>query len=147
MIALCLLLFGHPAPSLDRVRGLYERCMISEDSCKVLLDLLKDYDEGNGPLLAGYRAGATMVMAKYALSPFTKWKCFCKGRDLLERSVAADGQDVELIFIRYSIQQNCPWFLHYRQSLDKDKMFIETNLYRVSDQAMKAKIKNYLAGN
>ena len=147
MIVLCFLLFGHPAPSLDRVRGLYEHCMISEDSCKTLLGLLKNYDERNGPLLAGYRAGATMVMAKYVFSPWTKWKFFCQGRDLLERSIVADSLDIELIFIRYSIQQNCPWFLHYRQSAEKDKKFIETNLERINDPAMKASIRSYLNRN
>jgi hypothetical protein len=144
MILLCFLFFGHPEPSLARVRGLYKQCVVSEDSCKALLVLLKECDQSNEPLLAGYRAGATMMMAKYSFSPWTKWRCFCQGRDLLERSVAADGQNVELIFIRYSVQQHCPWFLHYRQSVQKDRNFIDANLEKLNDLALKKEITEYL---
>jgi hypothetical protein len=144
MMLLCLLLIGDPVPSLDRVRALYGQCMINEDSCKVLSALLKVYDERNAPLLAGYRAAATMVMAKYTFNPLVRWKYFRQGRDLLERSVAVDGRDVELIFIRYSIQQNCPGFLHYRQWIEQDRKFIESNVDRISDPEMRRTIKRYL---
>jgi hypothetical protein len=135
---------AHTEPPLARVRGLYQQCMISRDSCIALLSLLSEYDEGNGPLLAGYRAAGTMVMAKYAVGPWAKWKCFCQGRDLLERCVAGGRKDIELIFIRYCIQSNCPWFLNYRQSLAQDRKFIEANLDRVGDPVLKRTIGNYM---
>jgi len=52
------------APAINEVRKLYEKAATDEKTCKQLIDLLAPYHEKNNPLLYGYKAVATMLMAK-----------------------------------------------------------------------------------
>lgn len=111
-------------PSIEEVRSLYRQAVKEEKECKELIDLLAPYNENNDPLLLGYKAGATMLMAKHALSPFSKLSYFKKGRKLLQKAIDADKENIELRFLRFGIQTNAPSFLGYKDSIEEDKLFL-----------------------
>lgn len=142
-----LLFFSVPAfaetPSLAEVRSLYSKAANDEKACKKLIEWLEPYHEKNNPLLFGYRAGGTMMMANYVFNPFSKLNYFNKGKKMLHRAITADRQNVELRFIRFGVQTNAPSFLGYNNYVERDKIFLTQSIPTISDQNLKNMIVNY----
>lgn len=148
-LIMCLLVFfsgSYPAndPSVGSVRLKFHNSMSSERICKALITQLGPYNEKNNPLLMGYRAGATMLMAKHSLNPFNKLSYFKKGKTMLEKAIQAENNNVELRFLRYTIQTNVPSFLGYSSELIKDRSFLQQSVAGVRDAELKKIITAYL---
>ena len=95
-------------------------------------------------MLFGYRGGATMLMAKHAFNPFSKLSYFKKGKLMLESAINADHTNVELRFLRYTIQTNVPGFLNYNSDKNLDRTFISQSLPKLKDQELKKIISEFL---
>lgn len=140
----CFLVMPTTSPTLHDVRIMYHEAANNDDACKKLVAILKPYDEKSDPVLYGYRASATMMMAKYVFSPFSKISYFRKGRDMLQRAVKADDQNIELRFLRFAVQTNLPFFLGYKDHIDADKIFILKGLTAIEDPVLKSNIDKFM---
>ena len=129
---------------VENARHLLTCSILSEDSCLKLVNELKTFDEKNNPVLAGYRACATMIRAKYTLNPYRKLAWFSEGRYLLERCIDMENQNAELRFLRFSVQCNAPFFLMYRNSLNSDKIFLMNSIDRLNDAQLRQLIISFL---
>ncbi|MEJ7693739.1 hypothetical protein [Daejeonella sp.] len=134
-------------PTAHSVRIKFHKSTSSEKTCKDLIKQLEPYNEKNNPLLLGYKGGATMLMAKHAFNPFSKLSYFKKGKGMLEKAIQVDNNNVELRFLRYTIQTNVPLFLGYNGDLVKDKQFLHQSVARVKDAELKKIITYYLKQN
>jgi hypothetical protein len=85
-----------------------------------------------------------MLMAKHAFNPFSKLSYFKKGKLMLESAIKADQTNVELRFLRYTIQTNVPGFLNYSSDKNLDRTFITQSLARLKDQELKKIISEFL---
>ena len=117
----------------------------NEEACTKMISLLAPFNETNNPLLFGYRGGATMLMAKHAFNPFSKLSYFKKGKLMLESAINADQTNVELRFLRYTIQTNVPGFLNYNSDKNLDRTFISQSLPKLKDQELKKIISEFLS--
>lgn len=116
----------------------------NEEACTKMISLLAPFNETNNPLLFGYRGGATMLMAKHAFNPFSKLSYFKKGKLMLKSAINADQTNVELRFLRYTIQTNVPGFLNYNSDKNLDRTFISQSLPKLKDQELKKIISEFL---
>ena len=132
------------APSISCIRSLFEQANTQKSSCIKLIKLLEPYNETYFPILMGYKACGTMMMAKYVPNPFSKLLHFRKGKKMLETVIAANDKIVELRFLRYSIQTNAPSFLGYNNHIAEDKMFLEKAVPFLTDAVLRNKIYAYL---
>lgn len=131
-------------PSLSEIRVKFHNSTTNEKECKDLIALLSPYNEKNNPLLFGYRGGATMIMAKYVFNPFSKLSYFKKGRDMIEKAIQKDKNNVELRFLRYTIQTNVPSFLGYNDHIKSDRLFLSASISSIKDSSLKKIIISYL---
>lgn len=111
-------------PSLKQVRNIYCDSESNRKSCLKMISVLKNYNETNNPVFAGYRACATMMLARFNFNPLNKWYNFREGRGLLEKCISANHENIELRFLRFLVQSNAPGFLGYNTSLAEDKALI-----------------------
>lgn len=128
----------------ENVRSLYKASAANKDSCMKLIGLLTHFDEENNSLMAGYRACATMMMAGHVINPFSKFSYFRKGRELLEKCIQNDSDNIELRFLRFSVQTNLPGFLNYNRSIKEDKQVLLDTILQVPDVKLKKFIINFL---
>ena len=63
---------------------------------------------------------------------------------MLEKAIEFDQKNVELRFLRYTIQTNVPSFLNYSEDKERDKLFLVQSLNSLKDQKLKNIISNYL---
>jgi hypothetical protein len=131
-------------PFVTKIRALYQDAAKNESSCKKLLSIIDSHNEKNNALLSGYKAAATMLMAKHCLSPISKLSYFSKGKDLLEQTINANKYNIELIFLRFALQTNIPFFLGYKTSIDSDKSFLLKHYYKIEDSQLKHWLVSFL---
>jgi hypothetical protein len=144
LVAFLVLSQSERDPSIGFVRTKFHNATSSEKICKDLIKLLEPYSEKNKPLFLGYKGGATMLMAKHVINPISKFSYFKKGRNMLENAIKADNSNVELRFLRYTIQNNVPSFLGYNGQLAKDELFLKQSVGNVRDAELKKIITYYL---
>lgn len=149
MITFLLILFAHltsvaSEPNIKSIRLKFHNSTSSEEVCKDLIKQLEPYNERNSPLLLGYKGGATMIMAKHSFNPFSKMSYFKNGKTILEKAIQADNNNVELRFLRYTIQTNVPSFLGYSSQIEKDQSFLKQSVSGLKDAELKKIITSYL---
>lgn len=131
-------------PPIGEIRALYEKAVTDEASCNKLVKILSPYNEENNPLYAGYKASAIMMMAKHAFNPFSKMSYFKKGKNILEKAIKADGNNIELRFLRFNAQTHMPSFLGYNGDIENDKNFLVASFSSIKDAELKAFLLPYL---
>jgi len=130
--------------SLNEVRILYQRSPDEKKSCVKLITYLQSYNEKNNPTLAGYKACATMVMAKFSFNPINKLSNFIDGKNLLEKCIKADNKNIELRLLRFTVQNKSPSFLGYKDSITEDKIFLINSISRINDTQLKEFVISFL---
>ncbi|MCB2221798.1 MAG: hypothetical protein KQI35_15495 [Bacteroidetes bacterium] len=93
-------------------------------------ELTKTLDEPfvvNDAVLMAYKGAALTTMANCKKMPTGKLSVFNKGKDWIEKAVVLDPENIEVRFIRFTVQTNVPEFLKY-DDRESDKKFILENL-------------------
>ena len=132
-------------PSTSEVRILYQKAAVNEEDCTKLIELLSSPNQNFSPFYVGYKGCATMIEAKYKLNPWSKYSYFNKGRKLLEEAITKDKENIELRFLRFTIQTKAPSFLGYSKNIEDDKAAILRDLNKVTDRSLKLLIISFLS--
>jgi hypothetical protein len=85
-----------------------------------------------------------MMMAKYVFNPYTKLSNFNRGKTLLENCIATGKENVELRYLRFTVQVNAPAFLGYKDNIQSDKTFLVNSLSALNDSELKQMIVSSL---
>jgi len=148
LLFLLLLIVGTKSyayiPSQSEIRILYQQATTKEEACQKLISILQSYSESSNPLLAGYKASATMMMANYVFNPFRKMSYFSKGKNLLEKSIKKQKDNIELRFLRFAVQTSIPSFLGYGSSIEQDKLVLINAVSKLKDLQLKQLIISFL---
>lgn len=80
--------------------------------------------ESAKPIVIGFKAMSELVLCKHVFNPISKLSHFHSGKDLLEKAISIDKDNVELRFYRYCTQLNVPGILNYSSNLNEDKKML-----------------------
>jgi len=137
----------HAQSELSKMRSMYLIASNSKASCELFKKECDKLESSSITTIQGYRACSKMMIAKYFMNPLTKLTEFKQGKLQLERCIQKDPNNIELIYIRYSIQTHVPSFLGYTSDLDQDKQKLKQASTTISDLELKKNILAYLAQN
>lgn len=143
---LCILLvsFVASAQDLKEIRLQYpEAVNSSEITSKIDGKLSKVNSEGT-PVLLAYKGAVLTLKAKFSKNRKDKKEFFKDGVSLIENAVKADGSNIEIRYIRLSVQENSPRFLGYHKNIEEDKDFILKNYPNISSKGLKEIVKDYV---
>jgi len=131
------------SPNISYFRKLFAESSTNEMMAKVLL---QDGDKYSSQSIVynGYYGAGKMIMAKYYLNPYSKLSSFSEGKSILESSIEKDTANVELRYLRLTIQNNAPSFLGYKSKVDDDRNFLTSSLSKLKDEELKTIISKYL---
>jgi hypothetical protein len=131
---------------MHQIRDLYLLAPGGKKSAVQLNKLMIQVDTATAdPLLVCYKGANEMLQAKYTANPIVKFEKFVKGKELIKKAFVRDTLNLEMRFIRFTIQSNLPAFLSYRNELNKDKQFLMDNTRYSRDPELKGIILRYLA--
>ncbi|TAE84391.1 MAG: hypothetical protein EAY81_07635 [Bacteroidetes bacterium] len=133
--------------STERVVSLQQARLVFENAAKneqIAADFLTKVTFPPNNILLGYKGAVTMIMAKHAFSPLKKLEYFNLGRAFLDQALKTEPNNIELRYLRFSIQCNSPSFLGYHNEKKSDKVVLLQEISRVTDAELKRKITQYL---
>ena len=132
------------AQDLKTIRSQYPNAVESADiTSKLDGELAKVNFSGNTVLIA-YKGAVSTLKAKFTKKKSDKKDYFKEGIFLLESAVKIDPSNIEIRYIRLSVQENSPKFLGYHKNLKEDKEFILSNMADISSKELKNTIKDFV---
>jgi hypothetical protein len=109
--------------TIDSLRYLYFDEWVDECGAEKLVEYTEGLPSDAKPVFQAYRGAGLATTANCTSWPLAKMSRFRDGKALLEDAVEEVPQNLEVRFIRYTIQKNIPGFLNY-DNLEEDRKFI-----------------------
>ncbi len=109
------------------LRREYLQAVEDEKKTNALLDMLEK-ENSPEPLLIGYKGALEALKAKHAFNPYTKMNYLRKSQKTFEQAISGNPADIELRFLRFSVQHYLPGFLGASKNLDEDRQAIMQNI-------------------
>ncbi|HTO14373.1 MAG TPA: hypothetical protein VLZ83_01310 [Edaphocola sp.] len=124
MVSSFILLTSFNYSDLEVVRSNYNKLVSDKVMCEKMIDELVKTKE-QSPVYLAYLGAAQTIWANHVFSPINKLNTFKKGRENIEKAIGRSPNNVEIRFIRLSVQKNAPSFLGYKSNIQQDTEFIE----------------------
>ncbi|MCW3085194.1 MAG: hypothetical protein JWP12_2560 [Bacteroidetes bacterium] len=129
--------------SIETLRKDYYKLNTDSATCTKLYNKLSKNNSTDN-LINGYKGAITASMANHVKNKEEKIKLFTAGKKLIEQSIKSDSANVELRFLRFTIQTNCPKALGYYKQIDPDKKYIISHFASLKNTDLRHKIAEYL---
>jgi hypothetical protein len=129
--------------NIEKIRRLYLQSSNNYSKLDSLNYSLSNYKKTNN-LMSAYYGVNLILKSKYLKNPFKKLEYFEKGREILEDAIIKEPDNIELIFLRYTVQKKTPSILMYKKDIEEDYQFIKSELDSTKDQRLKKYISQTL---
>ena len=100
------------------------------------------------PVLFAYYGSAQALKSRYSFNPYNKIKYLNEGRKTLARAVAKSPDDLEIRFLRFSLEHYIPAFLGMSDNLDIDRkkiiLLIKKKQYGAVDKSLLKNLISFL---
>jgi hypothetical protein len=143
LLIVSILITPGESKTLVSLRKLYSEAATKKESFKEFKSILEKNTD-NTAILNGYRGCSLMLEANYLNNPISKLNYFNKGKDILEKSIKSDSENIELRYLRFTIQSNAPSILGYTSDIKSDKKFLLKNWNNISDLTLKNNVISFL---
>lgn len=128
---------------IDEARINYDKVITDKVLCKKMISELEKIKNDSAINLA-YLGGYKTIWANHVFSPIAKLSSFKNGKINIEQAVNLEPNNVEIRFIRLSVQKNAPAFLGYKSNVKEDEEFIRKNRKTVSSEIVNKNIDTLL---
>lgn len=143
LMIVSMLLSTSENKTLSSLRKLYSEAAVKKESFDEFKTLLNKSTD-NTAVLNGYRGCSLMIEANYVVNPITKLNYFNKGKEILEKAIQEEKENVELRYLRFTIQSKAPAILGYSGHLKADKEFLLKKVKTLSDATLKNSVISFL---
>jgi hypothetical protein len=133
------------AEKLSEIRHLYGTVADNTDKDALLATLAEQLPAETEPLRLAYRAVGEALKARHTWLPWEKLAYYKTAMQMFEQALAYQPAEIEVRFLRYTIQQNTPSLLGLGTDMEDDKRTILYNIVNsATDLYMKQSIANHL---
>lgn len=141
---LFLVSFLAQSQDLKTIRTQYPKAVESAEITAKLDGELANINSSNKPVLIAYKGAVLTLQAKFAQKNSDKKEFFKQGVSLIESAVSAESSNIELRYIRLSVQENAPKFLGYHKNIEEDKKFILKHAGSISSAELEEIVKDFV---
>ena len=128
---------------LNEVRTSYSKAVLDKKLCKKMIEELELSKEKSVIALA-YLGAYQTIWANHVFNPLSKLATFKKGKNNIELAISKEPENVEIRYIRFSVQKNAPSFLGYNSHLKEDKDFLVKNKKNINSDFVQKNIETLL---
>lgn len=132
------------AQDLNEIRSEYPKAVQNAETTMKLDGELAKVNSSNKAVLLAYKGAVSTVKAKFATKKSEKKDFFKEGVSIIESAVKAESSNIEIRYIRMSVQENSPKFLGYHKNIEEDKEFILKNYASISSAELKQIVKDFV---
>jgi hypothetical protein len=108
------------AANLEQIREDYIAAISDSDKADKLCNQLQEVKNPSALIMA-YLGSVQAIKAKHAWNPVNKMSYLKQGFDTIDKAVKKDPNQLEVRFLRFSLQYYVPSFLGYSKNLINDK--------------------------
>ncbi|RLD81390.1 MAG: hypothetical protein DRJ07_09325 [Bacteroidetes bacterium] len=130
--------------NIVEVRKNYKDAVTSQSKVDSFNESLKNVTKNDDKRLVAYKGAAIALAARYLKGAKQKSETFKSGVELVEFAIDKKPLDLEVRFVRLSIQQNSPKFLGYNKEIEGDKNYILTNYNTIRSKEFKKYLGSYI---
>jgi hypothetical protein len=123
--------------SLPQIRSRYRESVKDRDEAQALWRSLKSSRAKDGVILA-YQAATRVLMSHHSWMPLEKLAYLKEAMGLFRQAVRQAPDNVEVRFLRFSIEHSLPAYLSESGDLDEDKATIIAQLHRHAEFDLQA---------
>lgn len=116
----------------------------TESVCQNLYQAFEKTNISGNNLLLGYHGAVLLGMARHDSNVFKKMGFFNDGKEKLEKSILVDPDNIELRFLRLTIQTHMPTFLGYSDNKENDKAFVLNHLEEAPSEEFKKRVRGFI---
>lgn len=138
-LILGMLLGNMPAGGLHVYRVNYTKAADDKSLCKTMISELEQMKNISTPGLA-YLGAFQTIWAKHTYNPLSKLATFERGKKNIEMACENEPTNVEVRFIRLSVQKNAPAFLGYRANIKEDEEFLRKNRPQIQSEILQKNV-------
>ncbi len=131
------------AINLGTVRANYQKVISDKTLCKSMITELEKTRNNSVTHLA-YLGSMQTIWANHIVNPISKLNTFNAGKKNIEHAIKNAPNNVELRFIRLSVQKNAPSFLGYDSNIKEDTEFIRKYRHQITLDVLQKNIDNLL---
>ena len=142
LVCLTIGIFSFASSSVEVARKNYPFAREDKKLCQQMIIALKAAPSES--LILGYLGAYQAVWAVHTYNPISKLNSFNEGKRNIEAAIQKAPTNIELRYIRLSIQKNCPSFLGYSDRIASDEKFIQSNLKQIESSELKTQIQSIL---
>lgn len=144
MLAVVMFSFSVTAHTMDLeyLRKNYSKAVSDKELCQSLIVQLSKKTESE--VHFAYLGALHTIWANHVFSPLSKLNSFLQGKTEIELAVKKDPNNVEIRFIRLSVQKNCPSFLGYNSNIASDKKYLKDHLSSITSEQLKKMVKELI---
>lgn len=128
---------------LNEVRTSYNKAVLDKKLCKKMIEELELSKEKSVIALA-YLGAYQTIWANHVFNPLSKLATFKKGKNNIELAISKEPENVEIRYIRFSVQKNAPSFLGYNSHLKEDRDFLVKNKKNINSDFLQKNIETLL---
>lgn len=132
---------------VQEVRKLYPQAIDDALITENLYEHLSSINLDGDIVLYGYKGAVSTLKAKHAKGLKNKKNFFSEGVTCIEAAIKAKPENLELRFIRLSVQENAPKIVKYRDKIKEDKKIILQGFSQIKESSIKELIHNYAMGS
>ncbi|WP_246361554.1 hypothetical protein [Moheibacter lacus] len=82
--------------------------------------------------------------ANHVFNPLSKLATFKKGKNNIELANSKEPENVEISYIRFSVQKNSPSFLGFNNNLKEDRDFLKNKKKNINSDLLQKNIETLL---
>lgn len=132
LFVILILISASIEPDLDLIRNLYPYAFKSEAKLSELSAQLTSVNVKSDELMIAYKGAAMTLRSRSIKKISDKMAMFKDGVKFIELAVRNDSSNVEIRFVRFTVQENVPEVVKYKMNLLSDKNFILKNYVQQS---------------
>lgn len=129
---------------ISELREKYPKASTSTEITNNLYHQLSSISLSDNPKLLAYKGAILSLMAKNAKTIKDKKMYFQECVQFLEAAVKDAQNDLEIRYLRLSVQEHAPKIVKYSKNIDEDKNLIMEHYGTTKDAELKACIKSYI---
>ncbi|HMK06050.1 MAG TPA: hypothetical protein VK476_00885 [Flavobacterium sp.] len=130
-------------PDIAEIRKIYTNAAKSEASAKEFTAKIAGVADDSDKTLWAYKGASLTLIAKFANNIPDKISNLKEGAKMIDGAAASEPNNIEIRLIRFSVQENVPKIVNYRQNKKEDKAFILAH-YKEQNGALKEYVKNFI---
>ena len=113
---------------IHQLRKEFNLAIEDEKQANNLFEKLKQLKPANNTIQYAYLGATEALLAKHCLNPFSKLSYVNSALDKLNKAINLNQNNIEIRYMRFSVEANMPAYLGYSKHITEDKTILVEGL-------------------